>query len=453
MEVLKKILNKHTLSLASNAVMPVVGMVTVSLLARNLSKPDFGYWILFQITFTLAILFRSGFLQTSLVKFYSGAAKERALNVAGSTWVLAFAITAFVGLISLLAYFLYPGDASVTITIKWFAIIFFCNLPSSIALWILQAEERFGQAFILQLVGQGLFLIGICVLMFLKLVNFQNVVYAYCICAAITSLFAIVTGWTKILALSHRSWECIKELLHFGKYSVTTSISSYMLRGSDTYIIKFMFADPSLVGIYYLPQRLMEAIEIPLRSFIATALPSMSAAIHRHNEKEMAAIIKKYAGILTILLIPVSIAGFIAADLVVDILGGAKFAPTAAANIFRIFMCFAILMPVDRFFGISLDILNMPQKNMTKVFIMLAVNISGDFLGIYLFHNIYGVAVASIFTFMVGVVYGYLVLKKHLDFTMAEIIQSGITELREMGINMLHKFKQRNAAPNAKHLP
>jgi O-antigen/teichoic acid export membrane protein len=214
-----------------------------------------------------------------------------------------------------------------------------------------------------------------------------------------------------------------------------------------------MFADPSLVGIYYLPQRLMEAIEIPLRSFIATALPSMSAAVHRHNEKEMTAIMKKYAGILTILLIPVSIAGFIAADIVVDILGGAKFAPTPAANIFRIFMCFAILLPVDRFFGISLDILNMPQKNMTKVFIMLAVNISGDFLGIYLFHNIYGVAVASIFTFIVGVVYGYWVLKKHLNFTMTEIFQSGIAEIRSIIINILHKFKQRNAAPNAKQLP
>ncbi len=61
MDLKKKLLNKHTLSLASNAVMPVVGMVTVSLLARNLSGPDFGNWILFLITFTLATLFRSGF--------------------------------------------------------------------------------------------------------------------------------------------------------------------------------------------------------------------------------------------------------------------------------------------------------------------------------------------------------------------------------------------------------
>src|ERR1700744_2985556 len=130
MGIVKKILNKHTLSLASNAVMPVVGMVTVGLLARKLSEPDFGKWILFLITFTLANLFRSGFLQTSLVKFYSGASKEEAQKVAGATWVLGIGTTSFLAFISLLAYFFSHGDPSAELTVKWFAIIFFSPLPS-----------------------------------------------------------------------------------------------------------------------------------------------------------------------------------------------------------------------------------------------------------------------------------------------------------------------------------
>jgi O-antigen/teichoic acid export membrane protein len=443
--MVKKLLNKHTLSLASNAVMPVVGMVTISLLARYLSEADFGYWTLFLITYTLATLFRSGFLQTSLVKFYAGAVKDRALNVAGSTWLLAFGITALLGFVSLMAYLFYHGDASTMITIKWFGIIFLSTLPSSITLWILQAEERFDRVFILQLVGQGSFLIAVCVLIFLNRTSFNVVIHVYCIAATFTSLFAIATGWSKIVAIPRKSLECIKELMNFGKYSVTTSISSYLLRGSDIYIIKFMFADASLVGIYYLPQRLMEVIEIPLRSFIATALPAMSAAVQRDDKRYTTYIMKKYAGILTILLIPVSIAGFICADIVVDLIGGDKFSLTSAANIFRIFMCFAILLPVDRFFGISFDILGKPQKNMTKVFIMLAVNISGDFLGIYLFHNIYGIAVASIFTFVVGVGYGYWELKKLLDFNFIDIIESGTVELKEIIIGLNKRFKERNA--------
>ena len=67
------------------------------------------------------------------------------------------------------------------------------------------------------------------------------------------------------------------------------------------------------------------------------------------------------------MLIPVTIIAFIGADLIIDIIGGKKFAATSAANVFRIFMSFAILMPIDRFFGISLDVLNKPKINTIKI--------------------------------------------------------------------------------------
>jgi O-antigen/teichoic acid export membrane protein len=442
--ILKKLINKHTLSLASNAIMPIVGMVTVSLLARNLSEPDFGKWILFLITFTLANFFRGGFLQTSLVKFYAGANDERKLNVVGSTWYVGFVLTSFLGLISLLAYFFYNGDPSTEITIKWFAIIFFSTLPSSIALWVLLAEERFDRVFMLQLTGQGSFFISVITLIFFHKTYFQAVIYAYCLSAMFTSSVSILGGWAKIHSIPRKSWACIKDLVNFGKFSVGTSISSYLLRGSDTFIIKFMFVDPSVVGVYYLPQRLMEVIEIPLRSFIATALPPMSAAIHRNDKPQMTYIMKKYAGILTILLIPVSIVSFIGADLIIQLIGGQNFVHSAAANVFRIFMCFAILLPVDRFFGITLDMLNKPHINLIKVFLMLVVNVGGDFLGIYIFHNIYGVAIASIFTFLAGIVYGYWILKKNLEFTMRGLIKLGYVETRLLTIDLINKLKGKN---------
>jgi O-antigen/teichoic acid export membrane protein len=443
MDLLKKLINKHTLSLASNAVMPLVGMVTVSLLARNLSEADFGNWILFLITFTLANFFRSGFLQTSLVKFYSGASKERALNVVGSAWYLGFALTFFLGLVSFLAYLFYHGNHSSVVIIKWFGIIFISTLPSSIALWVLQAEERFDRIFLLQIIGQGSFFISVIILIIFHLTHFQIVIYAYCLCAIFTSLFSMVSGWAKIISISSNSWACIKELINFGKYSVGTSISSYLLRGSDTFIIKYMLVNPALVGIYYLPQRLMEVIEIPLRSFIATALPAMSAAVYRDDKRHMTYIMKKYAGILTVLLIPVSIAAFISADLIINIIGGQKFVTTDAANVFRIFMCFAILLPVDRFFGITLDILNKPHLNMIKVMLMLVMNVAGDFIGIYMTHNLYGVALSSIFTFLVGIIYGYLMLKKLLNFTIADIFKLGILEIKVMLIDLPKKFREK----------
>ena len=119
----------------------------------------------------------------------------------------------------------------------------------------------------------------------------------------------------------------------------------------------------------------------------------------------MAYIMKKYAGILTILLIPVTIVAFICSGFIIEIIGGQKFVATEASTVFRIFLCFAVLLPVDRFFGISLDILNKPHLNLTKVSIMLVVNVIGDFVGIYLTHSLYGVALASIVSFIAGVAF------------------------------------------------
>jgi O-antigen/teichoic acid export membrane protein len=428
MNFLKNLINKHTLSLASNAVMPIMGMVTVSLLARNLSKPDFGNWILFLISYTIVNFSRGGFLQTALVKFCTGADKKRVLNVVGSTWILGLTMATVVGFACFITHIFFTGAASTEIIIKWFAIIFFSTLPSSVALWVLQAEERFGQIFILQLVGQCSFFVSVIILIILHQTHFEAVIYAYCSSAVLTSLISIVTGWAKINSIPHKTRAGIKDVANFGKYTIGTSISSYLLRGSDTFIIKFMFVNPAIVGVYYLPQRLMEVIEIPLRSFIATALPAMSAAIHKNDQQYMTHIMKKYAGILTILLIPLSIVAFIGADFIIELIGGSQFTQTDAANVFRIFMCFAILLPVDRFFGITLDILNKPQLNLIKVVLMLVVNVVGDFIGIYLTHNLYGVAASSIFTFLAGIIYGYWALKKNLNFKFRDIFKIGLTE-------------------------
>jgi Na+-driven multidrug efflux pump len=96
-------------------------------------------------------------------------------------------------------------------------------------------------------------------------------------------------------------------------------------------------------------------------------------------------------------------------------------------------------MPLDRFFGITLDILNKPHLNMMKVFLMLTVNIIADFAGIAIFHNLYGVAIASLFTYYTGLIFGYIQLKKHLNFKLHDVLVVGFAGVKGMIEHMLHK--------------
>ncbi|OOQ60762.1 lipopolysaccharide biosynthesis protein [Mucilaginibacter pedocola] len=445
MSFFKKIVNKHTINLASSAAMPLIGMLVLSLLAHQLPDTDFGNYIFFLQTFLLADMFRTGFLQTSLVKFYSGAHIDRARNVAGSAWWVGFILTFGVALISWIIYFfIKSGNSDLEDTLKWFGIIYICTLPSAIAGWILQAEERFDKMFIIQIINQGGFLTLVLIGMYYKDINFDTVIYSYLGTNIITSVICLAMGWSHAHTIRHKSVAAMRELANFGKYSVGTSLGSTLLRSSDTFIIKMMFPT-ALVGVYYIPQRLMEIFEIPMRSFVSTALPELSAAAQRDDKPAVAEIMKRYGGLLTVLLLPVAVGACILGGLVIHLLFGDKFVDTDAFNIFRIFMCYVIIMPIDRFFGITLDILNKPHLNMMKVFLMLGINVIGDFAGIAIFHNLYGVAIASLFTYYSGVLFGYFTLKKHLDFTLNDLFSLGWSQLKAMVANLMQKRKVQKA--------
>ena len=437
--ILNKFQNKHFLSLTANGTMAILAMITVALLLRYMSVTDVGYWFFFQTVFSLLDSCRTGFLQTALIKFYSGAPKKRAATVLGSMWYLSLVITGTIVLIDLLALagLQFIHNSGISIVVKWFSITFLCTLPLSIASWIIQAEQRFYRLLILRFINQGLFVLMILIMIFLKEINLNTVLVINVLCAATTSLFCLVKGWTEIKTLSKRSTDCILELFHFGKYSMGTTIIANLLRSSDTLIILFLLGSggPAAVAMYVMAMRLMEIIEIPLRSFLATGMPAMSAAFNENKKEKVAKIMQQYAGVLTVALLPVCITAIIFADLAIDLLGGGKYSGTYAVSVYRISMSFALFLPIDRFLGITLDIIHKPRINFYKVIVMLTANVVFDFLGIYIFGNINGVAIASFFTFLSGIIFGYYWLRKYLDFTLYGILETGFKET----INFLQK--------------
>lgn len=444
--IFKKLRNNHFLSFAGNIIMAGIGMLIYMLVAHNFkTQEELGYWYLFIFTMiTLADVFRTGFLQNSLIKFYTGVSQDRALNIAGSAWYIGFWITMAACALNLICYFIFYDKATeaVRIMIEWFGITFLVMLPFSVALWILQAEGRFGMLLILRAITQGLLLIFIIILILTGHLTFRNGVYAHFIACALTSLVTLIVGWDKIRTVKLRSKESINKLLHYGKFSVGTSIAAQLLKSSDTYVITFMLiGDDAAVAIavYGMAQQLLQVIEITIRSFTSTAMPMISAASNQGDDKEVVYLMKKFAGMITLALLPICIVCFLGADILVAILGGKKYTGSEAALVFRIFMFISILMPLDRFMGITLDMINKPRMNMIKVYIMLVVNVIADVIGLLVFHNIYGVAIASTFTFATGIIYGYWGLRKYLDFTIKDIFTLGYAELKELIGTLLRK--------------
>ncbi len=439
--LLIKLRNKHFLSLAGNGIMSVLGMITVAMLYHSLTVAEIGIWVFFQSTLLLVDTFRSGFLTTAFIKFYAGSSAERTAEVAGSTWYVAGIITGILLFLNIPVWIYVKGieNEGLSMFFKWFGISYLCTLPLFISTCVLQAEQQFDRLLIIRLLNQGSFILFVLILIAVNKLHLSTVIYANLISGLLTSAVAIATGWARIKTIASKTKSCVKDLVDFGKYSVGTTISSNLFRSSDTFIINFMLG-PASLAIYNLGQRLMEIIEIPLRSFAATGMPSLSAAYNQNNKHEVISIMKKYAGMLTVALIPVCIVAVLFADIAIGLIGGGKYANTNAATVFRIFMTFALLYPADRFLALTLDAIHKPKINFIKVLIMLAGNVIADFAGIYIFKNIYGVALATVVPISIGIIIGYWSLNKYFSFKLTDILTTGFAEVKDLIQSNLQKF-------------
>ena len=429
-----KIKDPNFLSLAGNGSMAVLGMVIMATIYRALSVSDAGTWIFFQSSLVFMDTFRTGFLVTPFVKFYSGSSDQRKQEVIGSAWHVTLLITLFFVLLNIPALFIleYIDSEGMLYFIKWFSLNLIITLPSLIGMCIAQGELRFDRLLYLRTSGNGLFLIFIIVLINQGKANLNTVIYANLLSSLITSLISLFAGWSHISKYLKKTISCSIELYHFGKYTVGTSISASMFRYSDTLIIHHFL--PNALAIYNLGNRLMEVVEIPLRSFAATALPKLSSAYNHDRKNDVIKIMKGYVGMITILLIPVFIGSFIFADYAVAIIGGKQYVGTAAgveaANVLRLFMGFALIYPADRFFAITLDAIHQQRINFIKVLIMLAINIISDLVGVLLFGNIYGITIATVCPILTGTIIGYWAIQKYQPFNFWGVYKSGFTDLQ-----------------------
>lgn len=415
--------NRHFLSLTGQLITGLFGFVSFGMIARMADKTLFGNWILFITAYTFFEMLRNGMIQTSLVKFLSGAGADDSVKINGGGWFISIAITLIYGLAGLLLLGMHVKDGGWELFIRYGALALLSSLPYNYSLWLLQVDFQFNRILILRLINQSVYVVLLGILLSRHVHSLNLILCSFIAANLIPGMYSLISGWCRVGDILHTNRTSILSLFHFGKYSMGTSIGANLLRSSDTFLIQ-AFMGPVFVALYTAPQKMMEVIEIPLRSFAATAIPLMAGYVNRKEAPKVAETFEKYTGGISLILLPVIAGTFVLADLIMRILGGPQYAGTGST--LRIFMVYSLLMPLDRFLGISLDMVNKPALNFLKVGIMLIVNILGDLAAIYWFHSINFVALSSLLTFMAGITLGSLFLKRYVSFSFRGIFQRGL---------------------------
>ncbi len=436
-KIKKILLNQDFLSLSGNLTYAILGFISFLLLTRSFDKNIFGEWVLFITAANFIEMFRFGITRTAIVRFLSSSNNIDKQKLIASNWFIGVIITLFLVLILYLSNLFFYNqikNSGFSLFFIWYPLYAILNLPFNNALTILQAKMQFGKIMKLRTYNILIFDIFLILNFIYFKTSITNVIIVFLIITSLTSLYSIIMKWDGIQLFFKYDKKTIYKILDFGKYTTITLIGSNLLKSADTFIIGLSpFLGTTGVALYSVPLKLTEIMEIPLRSFAATAFPKISKASIENNLELVKSLFYKYSGALTLLFIPFAIFNFIFAEFFVSILGGKEY--VEIANVYRLFCIYGVILPIDRFTGVGLDAINKPKLNSYKVIFMVFANIIGDLIAVFVFNSIFYVALTTVIMTLVGIIFGYYFLNKEIKIKIPEIFIGGLFFLKNIKSN------------------
>ena len=442
---IKKIIsNDNVLSLAGNMSLALWGLLSVFILARTLPPFEWGIWTLFITAGNMVEMFRSGLTSTALVRFLSAAEGEERLELIGSNWLIGLNLTVLLSVLIIASNLLFKDHFTASgwgLFFTWYPLLALLNLPFNNAITVLQADQKFGKILLIRSVSNGGFVIFLIVNYFFLKLGLYPILYFYLAINIFTSFLTILLRWDGLKYLRNATRETNKKLIKFGKFTMGTLLGSDLLRSSDTFIISLSpILGPVGVAYFSIPVKLTQLLDIPLRSFLATAFPKMSKASIKGDIIEVTKIFYQYTGALVYMFFVFAIVAFIFSDFFVLFLGGKDY--KAAVPIYQIFILYGLLLPLDRFTGVALDSVNKPKLNFYKVIVMAIANIVGDCIavfvvpifypGVTMIEQLMMVAGATISMTIIGMIIGFSYVKKEIPIQFSHIFTKGFEFYRQL---------------------
>ncbi|MBY0425915.1 MAG: oligosaccharide flippase family protein, partial [Cytophagales bacterium] len=293
------------------------------------------------------------------------------------------------------------------------------SLPTGFAQWYLQSVLGFRQLMIIRLLHLGLFSIFLLSNFYLKY-GFDTIMACYFITYSLSGIYSIFSGLSKVHYIRHYDLISIKKLFSFGKYSMATMLGSTLLRNSDVFIIDSMLGT-SFVAIYSVPIKIFDVVETFTRSFIYTAMPKVAWFQNHGRTQELKYYLYEKVGILTLLFVPITLGLMVFAHPLVYVFGGEGY--VESESVLKILAIYMVLIPMDRYTGLCLDLFHLPHLNFLKVVLMLVINIVTDIIAIHLTGDCNGVAFTTTITSMCGTLLGVYFLRNHIKFPIPKMTE------------------------------
>jgi len=419
------------LSLLGNGGSAGLNFLMFSLLARWLPRAEMGSWVFLLSIYSLFDAIRRGLVFNAYIQQAAATKTDPDLRRwSGAAWQVNLGITVLGGIMVVLAAVLSNTMGWMSIDAwsgGWVLASALVSVPANMASWILLARSRFAALQLHKMINPAIYLLLIGALYLTDQLTFYSVGLANLAAGALLSVGCLLARWCSLGEIKAGSASERKHLYDYGKYSIGTLVSVNLLRNSDIFLIRMVLGNEA-VALYSIPQRLIQLIEIPLRSIVVTSIPGIIRLFHHGSANALSGLIVRKMGVLWLGMLPLCLLGVLLAEPIVYVLAGEQYGD--AVILVQIFMIYGALMPLDRYIGVTLDAIGKPQANFYKVLLMLVVNILGDCLGLWWFGSPVAVAGVSILTFASGIWLGFSLMNRNIPVSWSLVWSEGISEVR-----------------------
>lgn len=389
-------------------------------LLRQFSKGEFGTYALFvSITSTIEVA-RNGLIQNALVKHLASSAKEEHGTIITASVVLNLTLT-IISIILLLAlsgwlsrWWVSPAlDEMLKIySLTTIALIFFSQLT-----FIQQANFDFRGNFWGNFARQGSIFIYIAFCFFTAAdITLTSLVWFQLAAALLGSMVSYFFG-RKYIALSGKpSWQWVKKLFGFGKFTLGTNASTMFYKFIGNWMIGSLLKSPGAVGVFDLASRINNLIEVPTAAMAAIVFPQSARRAVSEGKGAIKYLYEKSVGIVLALVIPIAAVVWIFAEPGIRLIAGGDYAESVP--ILKLALITGVMIPFTRQFGTILDSMGKPKTNLYFVLIGAAINILLNFLFVTRL-GVIGAAYGALIAAVIKMALAQIILHKilHVKFS------------------------------------
>jgi O-antigen/teichoic acid export membrane protein len=409
-------------------------IASVIILTYTWSNLLIAIYALYQLIITTIELVKMGLLRNAMIKFlHDERYVSRHPQVQSASLMINFFFSLFVILLILT---LSPWLAQLLKTteliklLHWSILLLIFQIPFNHCEIIQQSAMQYKTTFYAYFIRQGLLFcfIAWCVLFSPSFLTLEHLVVAQIVAASISAVFFVSASKTLLSWKIYFDKEVMTKLLHFGKYVFGTSLLSSIYKFADHFVTASAIGDPIAgklyVSFYSVVARITGLLDFPFMAVADVLFPKNAQAMSTEGPAKVKYYFERMVGILTALIVPVSLFLFFVPELVLKVVTGPRYVNyIPAIPILQITMFFAFLRPFFSNFGFTMDSIGKPQLNFYFNLFIVLLSLGSTYLSIHLFGGKMGAVYATTFIAITSCTLIYVILKKHLNIQLSNIFR------------------------------